>query len=66
MKKYTVTRSEITTYTVDVFADSYEHAEQIAILLPPENKKWEDKGFLIDYVVQDCYEDDEEEDEDDE
>lgn len=61
MRKFVITRSEMDTFTIEIFAETHEQAEQIAKTVDPENKRWENKGFCVDYVTQ-CLEDDEDDD----
>jgi len=58
MEKFRVTRTEINTYTVELYAENHEQAEKLAKKLNIENKRWTDGGYVIDYVAQELEEDD--------
>jgi len=61
MKKFRVTRTEVNTFTIEIWAETHDQAEVVARFLPEDHPKWISEGYCIDYVPQYFGDDDEEE-----
>ncbi len=59
-RKYVITRTEITEYVTEVWADSHDHAVDLAQARDPEDTRWTADGFYLDYVALDSGEEDDE------